>query len=100
MEVWGWIAVSAVSLTLLQLLLYRYFTDGERTPRESRGFIGDDGRDPDVDRRDTGVFDPFTGRSDARGLTGDGTARLCPNCGAENDAEKTFKRCWNCTGLL
>ena len=85
----------AVGLTALQLLLYRYLAeDGE-----ARGLVGngDDANrtTPNPDRSND--LRPATlGRQVDRGQnSGDGIR--CPECGAENEAEQAYSRCWNCT---
>lgn len=109
MEVWGWILVYALGLTLFQFLLYRYLVNRGETLTESLsggrdlGFEYERGRSASLRRERT--RDRL--EADTRGVppgrlpnveSGDG--RICPNCGAENEPDTTYDRCWNCTGEL
>jgi hypothetical protein len=130
MDVWGWIVVYAVGLTLLQLLVYRYllnnggsltrrvgtpFGDGERdasVPNGSSGSsnssgsngpsgAGDADGEPRVHsrRRHSWARDDVHVPGQAGGMD-QTNARRCPHCGAENELDATFSRCWNCTREL
>lgn len=107
MEVWGWILVYAVALTLLQVLVYRYLWRREdpfagegytqwhdRTRSRARGGTG-----PDADRETstTPSTTPKPPRADPRPETGE---RPCHHCGAINETDTTFTRCWNCAERL
>ena len=98
MEAWGWIVVFVVGLTALQLLLYRYLAGGGNVPGEARGLMsnGDDSNRTTPNPERSGDFRTATlGRRVDRGRdAGDG--RQCPQCGAENEAEQAYSRCWNC----
>jgi hypothetical protein len=133
MDVWGWIAVYAVGLTLLQLLVYRYLLnsggslrrrvgtpfsdgDGERDASWMDGSSsppGDSGSarspgDDDTAGRDVPSsrgLDAWpkerahvASRPQPRPAETDG--RPCRHCGAVNEADQTFTRCWNCTSEL
>lgn len=98
MEAWGWIIVFAVGLTALQLLLYRHLADDGNVPGEARGLVGngDDSNRTTPNPEGSSDFRSATlGRRVDRGReSGDG--RRCPQCGAENEAEPAYSRCWNC----
>lgn len=126
MDVWGWIVVYAVGLTVLQLLVYRYllnsggsltrrvgtpFGDGDGDSTVSNGSSRQHGNRPpdapgDADRDATpspapGVAawpeeHPRVRRAEPVATDG----RRCPHCGVENERDETFTRCWNCTGEL
>jgi hypothetical protein len=130
MDVWGWIAVYAVGLTLLQLLVYRYllnnggslsrrvgtpFSNGERETSWSNGSSGSSGRSgqsetprppqgPDGGGTRPSASNPRPGERPVRDTPGpapDGTdGRRCPHCGAANESDETFTHCWNCTREL
>ncbi|AHZ23044.1 hypothetical protein E6P09_01895 [Haloferax mediterranei ATCC 33500] len=94
MDVWGWIVIYALGLTLLQLLVYRYLLNGgEPTIGDSSG--------RDSDRSERYVHPEIAASFEERSRTGVQTTptgeRICPNCGAENEADTTFDLCWNCT---
>ncbi|WP_136589611.1 DUF7577 domain-containing protein [Salinigranum halophilum] len=140
MDVWGWIAVYAVGLTLLQLLVYRYLLnsggsltrrvgtpfgdrEGERDSSSpwvegSSGPAGDSGSSPPSSHgdgtagRDTpsprgidawpqesaGVRRASETRPTSEAAPTDG--RPCRHCGAVNETDTTFSRCWNCAREL
>jgi hypothetical protein len=127
MDVWGWIAVYAVGLTLLQLLVYRYLMNsgGSLTRRVGTPFgDGDGDRETswvDGSPRSSGDDDGTAGRDrpSSRGLDAWPTERArastdpqsrpqqtetegrpCRHCGAVNEADATFTRCWNCAREL
>ncbi|KAB1193095.1 MULTISPECIES: DUF7577 domain-containing protein [Haloferax] len=97
MDVWGWIVIYALGLTLLQLLVYRYLVNGGE-PTMS------DGTGRDADRMDRYVHPEIAASFDDRSRMGVRTTptgeRICPECGAENEADTTFDLCWNCTRRL
>ncbi len=98
MEAWGWIIVFAVGLTALQLLLYRYLVGRGDVPGEARGLVGD-GDDANRTTPNAEWSNDF--RHATLGAQVDSTAaaedgRRCPRCGAENEAEQAYSRCWNC----
>ena len=97
MDVWGWIVIYALGLTILQLLVYRYLVDGgEPTMGDGSARNADHG-----DRyAHPEIAVPFDERSSVgvqRTPTGE---RICPSCGAENESDATFELCWNCTRRL
>lgn len=154
MDVWGWIAVYAVGLTLLQLLVYRYLlnsggsvtrrvgspfgdreegdsslVDGSASPsndsgsRSSTGSSSGSGSGSRLSSTndDTGGgesgssrprgrdawpeaptgFHPLGASTESPETTDAGTdGRPCRHCGAVNEADTTFTRCWNCAGEL
>lgn len=97
MDAWGWIAVYAVGLTVLQLVVYRYLLGGDEGGDASNG-------EPPVRTAPRGsdtVGVPRLHATESREETSDGpTARPCPRCGVENEPDRTFDRCWNCAGRL
>ena len=99
MEAWGWIIVFAVGLTALQLLLYRYLVGGGDVPGEARGLVGD-GDDTNRTTPSAEWSNDFRhgtfGTHVDRGQRESGDGRRCPRCGAENEAEQAYSRCWNC----
>lgn len=132
MDVWGWIAVYAIGLTLLQLLIYRYLLnsgrsltrrvgspfgdregDGESSwmdgsssptsnPNSSGDHDGSGGRDSSPSARGIDTWPqasasvPQPSRTDPSVADG----RPCRHCGAVNESDTTFTRCWNCTQEL
>jgi hypothetical protein len=122
MDIWGWIVVYAVGLTVLQLLVYRYLLNngGSMTRRVGTPFREDDrdaswsngpGSNPsrkgptsgpgdDVERDSTST-PALDARSyvDAR-TPDDAGDRRCPHCGAENEPDEAFSHCWNCARAL
>ena len=99
---WGWLAAYVLGLAILQLVLYRYLVSGDDGVSERRR-LGDDGREMDLDGGDASAdvrFDPFAPRADVDRWSAGGDQRLCPRCGAENEPERAFTRCWNCAGQL
>jgi hypothetical protein len=118
MDVWGWIVVYALGLTILQLLLYRYLVGGSGTPVDRGANVEREGSPPFEsenddrgDRDSRGDVDPrvraLLGRSEP-GPWGEQPdraseepgVRTCPHCGAENEPDPVFSRCWSCTGQL
>jgi hypothetical protein len=100
---WGWIVVYALGLTILQLLLYRYLVGGGEGISEGSRGLGDEGREVNVDGPDRSAevqFDPLAPRSDVSRWTVEDGMRVCPHCGAKNEPEQSFRRCWNCVGRL
>ena len=98
MEAWGWIIVFAVGLTALQLLLYRYLAGRGDIPGEARGLMGngDDSNRTTPSAEPPNDFRPGTfGPQVDRGRKSE-SGRRCPRCGAENEAEQAYSRCWNC----
>jgi hypothetical protein len=94
MEAWVWILVYLVGFTLFQLLLFRYFSDGQAFDGVSVG-SGETAGVQSLDRsRTTG--EPQQ-RPDAD-ETGEGVR--CPHCGAHNADEPTFTYCSNCLTQL
>ncbi|MFC6823947.1 DUF7577 domain-containing protein [Halopelagius fulvigenes] len=105
MDAWGWIVVYAIGLTVLQLVVYRYLLSDDEGVTYEGGF-GSDGEDAESRARTaprgrdavgvsrlqaTEAWDREQTRSDAR---------VCPRCGVENEPDRTFDRCWNCTSRL
>jgi hypothetical protein len=128
MDIWGWLAVYVVGLTLLQLLLYRYVRDGEggvandyldERPAEGtdrggrhggtarRSGTPDRPRDqrgrherPRNDRTDPPAGNGFDART-VRATPRDDGRRVCPHCGTENhDPEGAFRYCQRCVRPL
>ncbi|SFK61440.1 hypothetical protein SAMN04487950_0185 [Halogranum rubrum] len=98
----AWIFLYAVALVVFQVLVYRYLWTREepfeRTAPHARpnsdGEAIDDGRRHERLRTDA-----------AAGLwvnTGPMSTsdRQCPHCGEENEPDRAFTFCWNCTGRL
>ncbi len=133
MDVWGWIAVYAVGLTLLQLLVYRYllnnggslrrrvgtpFGEGDGD-REASWMDGSSSPPGDSESTRSPEDDETAGREvpSSRGFDtwanerahvapeppsrpAETDGRPCQHCGAVNEADPTFTRCWNCTHEL
>ncbi|WP_416840144.1 hypothetical protein [Haloferax sp. DFSO52] len=97
MDVWGWIVIYALGLTLLQLLVYRYLVNGGEPT------MGD-GVGRDSDRMDRYVHPEIASSFEDRSRTSVQVTptgeRICPECGATNEADTTFDLCWNCTRRL
>lgn len=97
MDVWGWLIVYAVGLGVLQLLVYRYLADDGVTEGRrhfSRSYVDPNRRgDPRLDGLGESAGDDAR-RADIE----DG--RHCPHCGAMNEADAVFSRCWRCTRRL
>jgi hypothetical protein len=110
MDVWGWIVVYAVGLTVFQLLLYRYFVQQGTPLDRGTGFDGDDGAERDsgveraVDPHIHLLLNPTEGEPFNEGVTEVNPetpgGRTCPRCGAKNESDTAFTRCWSCTGRL
>jgi hypothetical protein len=130
MDVWGWIAVYAVGLTLLQLLVYRYLLNSRRSMTRRVGTpFGDgeaDGNRPWSNGSSGSTERPASSRPSERVRRGesrpntnappvdawpaaeqsaatapDGSVgRPCDHCGAVNEADETFDHCWNCARPL
>jgi hypothetical protein len=106
MDAWGWIVVYAIGLTVLQLLVYRYLLSDREDVRYEPAFgESDETATPDsstrATRRARDPVGPPRRPTDARGRGGrPPDARLCPHCGAENEPDRTFDRCWNCAERL
>jgi len=112
MDVWGWVIVYAIALALLQLLLYRVFVDNGESVADRGALPRRDAEDADADRGARRVdpprerFEALVGNSmgphpDAEPLVADPDGRrVCPRCGAENEPDAEFDRCWNCTNRL
>lgn len=106
MEVWGWVVLYVLLFTLLQLLLYRYLRDEDRSLLQSApGRLDASGFDDLAgDRFDEYTDDRFEGddhdRSDGTesGLDERDDHRRCPHCGSPNDRAYTF--CRNCVNPL
>lgn len=99
MDVWGWIVVYALGLTVVQLLVYRYLTtDNQPFERVGTSTANVDGRTER--RRSTEPRRLDASAPDAWERTTEGAGRLCPYCGAENEVEAAYTRCWNCTRHL
>ncbi|RDZ64136.1 hypothetical protein C5B90_13650 [Haloferax sp. Atlit-12N] len=97
MDVWGWIVVYALGLTLLQLLVYRYLVNGGE-PTMGEGSSRDSAR---TDRyAHPEIAASFDDGSQAGVQTTPTGERICPNCGVENEADTAFDLCWNCTRRL
>ena len=110
MDVWGWIAVYAVGLALVQVLLYRYLLNRSDSTAEGQGLFVGDPEEFEYDRVRGHALAGDRGRErlellphdERRRLSGvaPGEGRPCPRCGAENEPDDTFTRCWNCAGPL
>lgn len=109
MNTWGWIATYAVGLVVLQLLMYRYLARHSEGLSGTATAPGGEGEEESRPRTrlhaqpservmwtDQRGFDLNAGR-EASGRT---TARICPYCGVENEPDRAFTRCRNCTGRL
>ena len=89
----------AVGLTALQLLLYRYLVGRGDVPGEARGLMsdGDDANRTTPSAEWSNDFRHGTlGAQVDRTPQGSDAGRRCPRCGAENEAEQAYSRCWNC----
>mgnify|MGYP000424576503 CR=1 FL=1 len=113
MEAWGWIVLYAVVLAVLQLVLYRAFV-GDGNSVFDGGGSRHDVEEVEVERgrrpadQPGEPFEAFVGHS-TRGRTdadapvaerGRTDEWICSHCGAENERDETFDRCWNCAGRL
>lgn len=105
MDAWGWIAVYAIGLTVLQLVVYRYLLDDDEGV-QYEGRFGGDGDDAESRARtaprgrdSVGVPRLQATESWDREPESAG-GRVCPRCGVENEPDRTFDRCWNCTSRL
>lgn len=105
MDAWGWIVVYAIGLTVLQLVVYRYLLRGDDGVQYETKF-GSDGDDADSRvrtaprGRDAVSISRLQRTESWDGESNQSDARVCPRCGVENEPDRTFDRCWNCTGRL
>jgi len=95
MEAWAWIVVYLVGFTLFQLLLFRYFSDGQAFDGLSVG-SGETAGVQSLDRT------PASGEAPQRPDTDEDATEgvRCPHCGAHNEDEPTFTYCSNCLTQL
>ena len=124
MDIWGWIVVYAIALTVLQLLVYRYLSnrgggtladgsgmfgrdsDAERLDYADRSLVNDSSSTgPQTDRRSELGTHPEPGNRYGAPVRQDGPdadveGRRCPHCAAVNEPDTTFSLCWNCTQRL
>jgi hypothetical protein len=125
MDVWGWVLVYVVGLTVLQLLVYRYllrdggsltqhlgtpsgdndheapWSQGSTGPNRSVGGPADSDAEPDDAPPAMDAWpedDAYVPPGPTRPDTTNG--RRCPHCGAENETDEAFTHCWNCTRAL
>jgi hypothetical protein len=110
MEVWSWILVYAAALILLQILVYRYLWR-QREPLAGEGYSQWHDRarsrasnhrrerEEAARRRRARAAEAAESEGDPSpppaGNAGDG-GRTCHHCGARNEADGAFTRCWNC----
>jgi hypothetical protein len=112
MDEWGWVVVYAVGLALLQVLVYRYLWRRGGSPAgESVRRWYDEPRQR-ADARSQSRSRPRSGRPPVEAVAPDeavdprsgppteADGRRCPHCGAENEPDATFDRCWNCATRL
>jgi hypothetical protein len=106
MDAWGWIVVYAVGLTVLQLLVYRYLLNGggavgydAAVGRESEEAPNGDGAAPASGREFPGTPRLYA-QDRHQADVSESTERYCPHCGAENEPDRTFDRCWNCANRI
>ena len=83
METWGWLIAYIAGFGLLQLLLYRYFGRSNPGPESTPGT---------GDQSGSAVSVPG-GTTTARGV-------VCGHCGVENEADRMFRYCSDCTAPL
>lgn len=95
MEAWVWILVYLVGFTLFQLLLFRYFSDGQAFDGVSVG-SGETAGVQSLDRTRTTGDPPQRPGADVDADEG----IRCPRCGARNEDESTFTYCSNCLTQL
>lgn len=110
-EVWGWVVAYAVGLALLQVLVYRYLwrRGGSPTGESVRRWYDEprqraDSRSRSRSRPGRHAPDPASTDDEAvepgGGSPVAASGRRCPHCGAENELDETFDRCWNCANRL
>lgn len=92
MEPWGWILAYLLGFTLFQLVLFRYFSDGNAFGGVSLE-SGETAGPQTLDRGST-ARDPSSRSESAT----DGVR--CPQCGTDNDDEQPFTYCRNCLAQL
>ncbi len=99
MQEWLPIAAYVLLITVVQLLVYRRLRNRGDTSRRAalRGVRGIDS-DPNGDTGDHRGTDAHP--SPSRDPTDGEDAHVCPACGARNEPDQTFSRCWNCTTKL
>jgi hypothetical protein len=92
MSVWGWLVAYVVGFALLQLLLYRYFSDDHTTY---------DGASPDA-RETSTEGHPAAGQDPLapRPPTEPGDTLVCRHCGAPNEREGSYTFCRRCVQPL
>jgi hypothetical protein len=95
MEAWAWILVYLVGFTLFQLLLFRYFSDGQAFDGVSVG-SGETAGVQSLDRTRTTGEAPQ--RTEAEPDADDSVC--CPHCGARNEDDTTYTYCRNCLTQL
>lgn len=89
MEVWTWIVAYVVGFSLLQLLVYRYFRDGDASVEGPSAGSGD---------RYPAAADGLDRAASREEPTGDGVR--CRHCGAVNEGEASFRYCRECVTPL
>jgi hypothetical protein len=90
MDAWGWILVYLVGFTLLQLLLFRYFSDDTAFEGASLG-----SRNVSAPRS----MDSTQPQTDA-GRDAAGDTVYCRHCGTYNEDAQTYTFCRECTAQL
>jgi hypothetical protein len=95
MEAWVWILVYLVGFTLFQLLLFRYFSDGQAFDGVSVG-SGETAGVQSLDRTRT------TGDAPQRADPGPDAEEgvRCPHCGAHNEDDASYTYCSGCLARL
>jgi len=95
METWAWLVAYLIGFALLQMVLYRYFQQDDRTseqPAHGRGDHTGASADTVTDRSADTSSDHA--RESPSGSESGGVH--CRNCGAVNEAEATFTYCQEC----
>lgn len=99
MSPWGWILVYLVGFTLLQLLLFRYFSDGRAFGGASLG-SGETSAPQSPEQgqtvRESGR--PVVRDGDVPSAAEDGVR--CHQCGAHNADEQMYTYCQECLAQL
>lgn len=91
MSVWGWLVAYVVGFALLQLLLYRYFSDDHTAYDASP-----DARERSTEGHPAAGQDPLAPRPP----TEPGDTLVCRHCGAPNERESSYTFCRRCVQPL
>lgn len=84
MEAWVWLAAYLVGFALLQLYLYRHFSEGESSPD------GESSPEPGFRR-----LEQSSARAEATEVP-DSDKRQCKHCGTLNAADAPYTYCREC----